>query len=194
MNRLGWLLFALFAAVAIGFAVTVRGGGGSDGAVADDAPAAPGGQPRAVAGPSGLVIPVAGVPASALVDTFGQDRGDGTRMHGALDIPAPRGAIVMAAAPGRVEKLFESEDGGHTIYIRSDDGRWIHYYAHLDTVLPTIAQGTHVDRAQAIATVGSTGNADPAAPHLHYEVKQMAPGEAWHQGQAIDPYPLLAGR
>lgn len=187
MTRIGWLLLIVFAIIVAVFALMVR--------IAPPVPEmkmipAPQAAPTII-GPGGLAIPVQGVPPSAIADNFDQARGGGTRAHGALDIPAPRGTIVMAAAPGIVEKLFESDDGGHTIYIRSDDGGWVYYYAHLDAVLPMIAEGAHVDRAQAIGTVGSTGNADPAAPHLHFEVKRMAPGDQWHQGQGVDPYPLL---
>ena len=105
---------------------------------------------------------------------------------------APRGTLVVAAAPGTVEKIFESEAGGHTVYIRTDGGRWMQYYAHLDRYADGLHEGMQVTRGQIIGTVGSTGNADPEGPHLHFELKRMAPGEAWHQGRAINPYPLLA--
>ncbi|HJT40001.1 MAG TPA: M23 family metallopeptidase [Sphingobium sp.] len=139
-----------------------------------------------------LLIPVEGVPPSALTDTFTQARASGTRPHDAIDIMAARGRAVLAAADGRIEKLFSSVDGGRTVYQRSNDGRRIYYYAHLDAYAPGLAEGQKVRRAQKIATVGSTGNADPAAPHLHFAVHEMAPGEPWYGGRAINPYPLLA--
>lgn len=139
-----------------------------------------------------LLIPVEGVPPGALTDTFSQSRAGGKRPHDAIDIMAARGRAVLAAADGRVEKLFTSVDGGLTIYQRSADGRRIYYYAHLDGYVPGLAEGQRVRRGQKIATVGSTGNADPAAPHLHFAVHEMAPGERWYQGRAINPYPLLA--
>lgn len=141
---------------------------------------------------SGLVIPVQGVPAAALHSNWGEPRGDGTRMHHAIDILAPKGTPVLAAASGTVEKQFESDLGGHTLYIRTPDGATVHYYAHLDTI--GVAEGTAVRQGQPIATVGTSGSADGGAPHLHFEVKRMAPGEGWWQGTNIDPYPLLAGK
>ncbi len=145
--------------------------------------------------PSGLVLPVAGVQPGDLADTFGDPRGvGGERGHGALDIMAARGTAVLAAADGWVEKMFDSERGGHTLYIRSPNGRNIYYYAHLDTYAPGVRAGVAVRAGQRIATVGSSGDADPSAPHLHFEIKRMAPGQAWHEGAAINPYPLLAGR
>ena len=101
--------------------------------------------------------------------------------------------MVLAAADGRVEKLFESRLGGHTLYQRGADGGTVYYYAHLDAYAPGVAEGIVLRRGQPIAAVGATGDADPAAPHLHFEVHRMAPGERWWQGAAVNPYPLLAG-
>lgn len=145
-------------------------------------------------GPAGsLLLPVEGVSVGELTDTFTQARAQGTHPHDAIDIIAARGRAVLATADGRVEKLFWSEQGGRTIYERSRDGRWIYYYAHLDGYAPGLAEGQSVRRGQRIATVGSTGNADPSAPHLHFAVNAMAPGDPWHGGRAINPYPLLTG-
>jgi murein DD-endopeptidase MepM/ murein hydrolase activator NlpD len=141
-----------------------------------------------------LLIPVAGVRREALVDTFAQSRAHGRR-HDAIDIMAPRGTPVVAAAEGDVEKLFFSQGGGGiTIYVRSPDRRWSYYYAHLDRYAPGLAEGQHVRRGTAIGFVGSTGDASPAAPHLHFAINAMAPGERWWQGTPVNPYPLLAGR
>jgi murein DD-endopeptidase MepM/ murein hydrolase activator NlpD len=146
-------------------------------------------------GPAGLAIPVAGVTRQQLSDTFTQARAGGARAHDAIDIMAPRGTPVVAAAPGRVEKLFDSKGGGGlTVYVRSADGQWIYYYAHLDRYAPGLAEGQAVQRGTVLGTVGSTGNANPAGPHLHFAIHRMVPGEKWHQGSAINPYPLLAGK
>lgn len=148
-----------------------------------------------VVGPSGLAIPVAGMRAANLVDTFTQARAGGARVHDAIDIMAPEGTPVVAAAPGRVEKLFNSQGGGGiTAYVRSPDGKWIYYYAHLQRYAPGLAEGQKVARGSPIGFVGHTGNANPAGPHLHFAIHRMAPGEAWHEGSAINPYPLLAGK
>jgi len=184
VNRFGWGLAILFLTFAAAFALLVRNG----------QPVAPPPilslQKSAAEEPGRFTIPVAGVRPEQLVDSYADARGE--RTHGALDIMAPRGALVVAAAPGTVEKIFESEAGGHTVYIRTDGGRWMQYYAHLDRYADGLHEGMQVTRGQIIGTVGSTGNADPEGPHLHFELKRMAPGEAWHQGRAINPYPLLA--
>lgn len=148
-----------------------------------------------VVGPTGLAIPVAGVRADQLIDTYTQARAGGARVHDAIDIMAPRGTSVRAAAPGTVEKLFFSDGGGGiTAYVRSDDKKWIYYYAHLDDYARGLAEGQRVRRGTPIGHVGSTGNASPAGPHLHFAIHRMQPGEGWWQGSAINPYPLLAGR
>jgi peptidoglycan LD-endopeptidase LytH len=147
-----------------------------------------------VVAPSGLAIPVAGMSAAQLVDTYTQSRAGGARVHNAIDIMAPRGTPVIAAATGTVEKLYFSRGGGGiSAYVRSEDGQWIYYYAHLDAYAPGLAEGQRVALGQAIGTVGSTGNANPAGPHLHFAVHRMAPGERWHQGTPVNPYPLLTG-
>lgn len=138
-----------------------------------------------------LLIPVDGVPPSALTDSFAQARAGGARAHDAIDIMAARGRRVIAAADGRIEKIFWSEEGGRTLYQRSRDGRLLYYYAHLDSYAPGLREGMALRRGQGIGSVGSTGNADPAAPHLHFAVHVMRPGEPGYGGQAINPYPLL---
>jgi murein DD-endopeptidase MepM/ murein hydrolase activator NlpD len=138
-----------------------------------------------------LLIPVRGVPARALTDTFTQARAEGDHPHDAIDIMAARGRPVVAAADGRVEKLFWSVAGGRTLYERSPDGRRIYYYAHLDSYQDGIREGVWLRRGQPIGTVGSTGNASDDAPHLHFAVNQMRPGERWYEGRPVNPYPLL---
>ena len=70
---------------------------------------------------------------------------------------------------------------------------WIYYYAHLQAYAPGLREGQRVARGDRIGLVGSTGNANPEGPHLHFAVHRMAEGERWWQGRAINPYPLLAG-
>lgn len=148
-----------------------------------------------VVGPTGLAIPVAGLKADQLVDTYTQARAGGARVHDAIDIMAPRGTPVLAAAPGTVEKLFFSKGGGGvTVYVRSNDQRWIYYYAHLGEYAPGLREGQRIVRGTRLGTVGSTGNANPAGPHLHFAIHRMGQGERWHQGSPVNPYPLLAGK
>ncbi|HMJ93975.1 MAG TPA: M23 family metallopeptidase [Allosphingosinicella sp.] len=153
-------------------------------------------QPRGaiVLGPSGVAIPVAGVKSKDLLDTFTQARSGG-RVHDAIDIMAPHGTPVFAAAPGTVEKLFFSKGGGGiSAYVRSPDGKWTYYYAHLQDYAPSLREGAQVRRGDPIGRVGSTGNANPAGPHLHFAIHRMEQGEKWYQGAAINPYPLLGGK
>ena len=148
-----------------------------------------------VVGPAGLAIPVAGIKQADLIDTFTASRAGGARAHDAIDIMADEGTAVLAASPGTVEKLFFSDGGGgNTIYIRSDDGRWSYYYAHLQSYAPGLAEGQRVRQGQVIGRVGHTGNASPEGPHLHFAVNRMEPGQKWYQGEPINPYPLLAGK
>lgn len=139
-----------------------------------------------------LVVPVVNIRRESLIDTFTQSRGQ-DRPHDAIDIMAPRGTPVLAAAAGTVEKLFLSKPGGKTIYIRSLDRRRIYYYAHLDSYRAGLSEHQRVAPGDLLGTVGSTGNADPSAPHLHFAVHKMRADEKWYQGQPVNPYPLLTG-
>jgi len=141
-----------------------------------------------------LVIPVRGKGPRDLTDTFTAARAGGARIHDAIDIMAGEGTPVIAAAPGRIEKLFLSKPGGNTIYVRSDDRRTIYYYAHLKSYAPALAEGQQVVAGQQLGEVGHTGNASPAGPHLHFAVMQTTPeAKWWEPTRAINPYPLLAG-
>jgi peptidoglycan LD-endopeptidase LytH len=149
-------------------------------------------QPKPEAASAGrLVVPVQGVRRESLVDTWGQSRAGGARAHEAIDIMAPRGTPVLAAAAGTVEKLFVSVRGGTTIYVRSPDRRRIYYYAHLGGYAPGLAERQQVRAGQVIGYVGSTGDAAPDAPHLHFAINLARPEEGWWQGVATNPYPFL---
>lgn len=142
-----------------------------------------------------LLIPVLNVRPADLSDTFTDSRGGGTRLHEAIDIMAPRGTSVLAAAPGTIERLFRSEAGGNTIYVRSGDGETIHYYAHLDRYAEGLREGQRIRRGQRLGTVGSSGNAAQDAPHLHFAILQTTPdAEWWEPANALNPYPILTGQ
>ncbi len=144
--------------------------------------------------PAGLVLPVQGVRVEQLTDTWGQSREGGKRAHQAIDIMAPGGTLVLSALPGTVEKLFNSTRGGITAYIRTDDRRWMLYYAHLQGYAAGLAEGQHLKQGQVIGYVGDTGDAGPGNTHLHFAINRMAPEERWWQGTAVNPYPILAGK
>jgi murein DD-endopeptidase MepM/ murein hydrolase activator NlpD len=140
-----------------------------------------------------LIVPVEGVDPARLRSSWGEARGGGRR-HEGLDVMAPLGTPVIAAAGGVIEKLYFSKGGGGiALYQRSEDGRWIYYYAHLRGYAPGIAEGKVVRAGEMLAYVGDTGNAGAGNYHLHFAVARMAPGEGWWQGTPVDPYPLLAG-
>ena len=140
-----------------------------------------------------LIVPVAGIARTSLRDTYEQSRGFGTRAHHAIDIMAPRGTPVLAATSGTIRKLFTSGAGGLTIYEFDEQQTRVYYYAHLDHYA-TIAEGMHVRRGDVIGYVGTTGNASPDAPHLHFAVELLPPTKEWWKGTPVNPYPLLAQR
>jgi peptidoglycan LD-endopeptidase LytH len=138
-----------------------------------------------------LAVPVSGVERRVLTPTFGDPRGGGKRVHEALDIMASRGTPVVAADSGTIVKLFQSKPGGTTIYQFDPSGSYCYYYAHLDRYAEGLAQGNAVERGQTIGYVGSTGNASPDAPHLHFAIFRLGPEKHWWEGVAIDPYVVL---
>jgi murein DD-endopeptidase MepM/ murein hydrolase activator NlpD len=155
----------------------------------DVPPVAPPPGPAAASG-LGLLIPVQGVGASSLVDTYQQSRGQGRR-HDAIDIMAPRGTPVLAVADGVVMKLFQSGRGGITLYELAPDRRTIYYYAHLDRYAPGIAEGRPLRRGQVLGYVGNTGDAGPGNYHLHFEVSTTTDPRKYWGGVPQNPYPLL---
>ncbi|WP_401734382.1 M23 family metallopeptidase [Stenotrophomonas muris] len=148
---------------------------------------------QAAAAPPGLLLPVQGIQASQLRDTFTDARSQG-RVHDAIDIMADAGTPVLAVADGTVEKLFDSERGGLTIYQFEPSGRWCYYYAHLQRYADGLAEKQVIKRGEVIGYVGSTGNASADAPHLHFEVHVLGPEKQWWKGESINPYPLLHPR
>lgn len=136
-----------------------------------------------------LRVPVVGVDARSLVSSFSQARG--ARVHEALDIMAAAGTPVVAVEEGTVAKLFTSDAGGLTIYQFDPTGTVAYYYAHLRGYAPGLAEGDVIARGQVIGYVGSTGNASPDAPHLHFAVFLLGPERRWWQGTPIDPYALF---
>ncbi|MEO5738316.1 MAG: M23 family metallopeptidase [Variovorax sp.] len=150
--------------------------------------AMPGDGPALLAARS-LVMPVAGVQAQALQDTFNDGRAGGS--HEAIDIPAPRGTPVHAVDDGTLVKLFTSVPGGLTIYQFDPAGQLAYYYAHLDRYADQLHEGMALRRGDLIGYVGTTGNAPKNAPHLHFAVFRLGADKHWWQGTAINPYPAL---
>ncbi|MEH3159135.1 MAG: M23 family metallopeptidase [Sphingomonas taxi] len=192
MTRLGWGILIGILLVAGAFASMTRFGTTDRSAVQARPIVAP--APIAQTDTGHLAVPVAGIARHTIVDSWNDARGGGTRGHHGTDIPAAQGTPVLAAAEGRVEKLFQSNLGGTTAYVRSPDGRWIYYYAHLAGYVPGLAEGQAVRTGQPIGYVGDTGDAGAGNYHLHFGLQRMAPGERWYQGEDVNPFPMLAAR
>ncbi len=131
--------------------------------------------------PEALPMPVDGVRASRVADTFGAPRGT-DRRHEGVDIFAPRGTPVRSTTRGLVVGVREGGLGGKQVWIMGP-GRQRHYYAHLDGFADLLAVGDIVQPGDALGIVGDTGNARGTPPHLHYGIYAM--------DGAFDPLPLL---
>ncbi len=133
-----------------------------------------------------LPLPVDGVLPAQLVSSFHQARGQ--HEHEALDILAPRGTAVIAVENGRIAKLFTSVRGGLTVYLFDPSETYCYYYAHLDRYEEHLHEGDRVARGDVLGYVGTTGNAPPETPHLHFAIFKLGPEKHWWQGTALDPY------
>ena len=139
-----------------------------------------------------LAFPVSGFDRHQLRDNFAEMRG--ARVHEAIDLPAARGTPVLAVDDGPVAKLFNSKPGGLTVYQFDRDGAYCYYYAHLDRYADGLKEGQSLARGQTIGFVGTTGNAPPNVPHLHFTIFKLGPEKHWWEGVAINPFPLWALR
>jgi murein DD-endopeptidase MepM/ murein hydrolase activator NlpD len=103
------------------------------------------------------------------------------RMHKGIDLAAPTGSPVLAAADGRVTYASRYSSFGKLILIRHKPGL-VTAYAHLSSI--DVEVGERVKAGERIGKVGSTGHS--TAPHLHFEVRL--------QGVQIDPQRFLRER
>jgi murein DD-endopeptidase MepM/ murein hydrolase activator NlpD len=134
-------------------------------------------------------MPIDGADVETLKGGFAERRPG--HAHEAADLLAPRNTPVHAVDAGTVAKLFVSRAGGNTIYQFDPTGRVCYYYAHLQRYAGGLHEGDSVARGQVIGYVGTSGNATPAAPHLHFAVFELTADRRWWQGRAIDPYRLF---
>jgi murein DD-endopeptidase MepM/ murein hydrolase activator NlpD len=141
------------------------------------------------AGTSTLRLPIDGMNVDLVAGGFYESRG--SRRHEAVDILAPRYTPVHAVDGGTIARLFLSRAGGITIYQFDPTGRFCYYYAHLQRYADNLKEGALVTQGQVIGYVGTTGNAPPNTPHLHFAVFELGDDRSWWKGRAIDPYPLL---
>jgi murein DD-endopeptidase MepM/ murein hydrolase activator NlpD len=104
---------------------------------------------------------------------------------------APRGTKVFAVDDGKLVKLFKSVPGGLTVYQFDPSGQLAYYYAHLDRYADGLKEGMQLRRGDLVGYVGSTGNASPDGPHLHFAVFRLGPERQWWKGDPVNPYPAL---
>ena len=136
-----------------------------------------------------MTPPIGGLALASLRDTFAEVHN--CHLHEAIDILEPRGTPVLAVVSGTILKLFLSRPGGNTIYQADELGRYCYYYAHLDGYVNGLREGTRVKHGDVIGFVGSTGNANPSSPHLHFAIFELGPEKVWWKGTAVNPYPGL---
>jgi hypothetical protein len=138
-----------------------------------------------------LLVPVAGARAAELPNTFDESRSAGARQHDAIDILAPRGTPVLSADHGRIARIDTSDRGGLSLYATDPSGRYVYYYAHLDRYRPGLREGQALARGDTVGYVGTTGNAPPNTPHLHFAISRLGDPRRWWDGAPINPWPLL---
>lgn len=137
--------------------------------------------------PGGIVCPVPGVVAGRnVINDWGFPRSGG-RFHQGNDLFAARGTPVVAVADGVVVRMnppgSASGLGGITVTYRTAEGsEW--YNAHLDTIAVGLRVGDAVVQGQPVGTVGNTGNARGASPHLHLGRRYV--------GQWVNPWPTIS--
>lgn len=139
---------------------------------------------------AGLLLPVEGIPTHHLRNSFDDARG--ARPHAALDIAAPRDALVRAVADGTVARLSASARGGTAVEQLDAAGEHCYYYAHLARYASGLREGRRVRRGQVLGHVGTTGNAPPDAPHLHFAMFRLGPDRRCWTGTPVNPYPLFS--
>jgi murein DD-endopeptidase MepM/ murein hydrolase activator NlpD len=133
-----------------------------------------------------IMVPVAGTRPDRLQDTYNGARG--SRPHQAIDILAPRGTAVVAAVDGEILRVTTNTLGGKTIYATDRGRRFVYYYAHLDRYSSRTREGARVERGHVLGYVGTTGNAPPNTPHLHFQVMRMTDSRRWWEGPPVNPF------
>jgi peptidoglycan LD-endopeptidase LytH len=137
-----------------------------------------------------LVLPVLGVSIERLKDSFRDRRGD-SRRHNAIDILAPRGTPVVSADSGRILKLYRNNFGGLMVYASDAEGRYIYSYAHLDRYRHGLREGALISRGDTLGYVGTTGNAPPNIPHLHFAILRSSNVKRWSRGTPVNPFDVF---
>ncbi|MEA3245530.1 MAG: M23 family metallopeptidase [Gemmatimonadota bacterium] len=139
---------------------------------------------------TGLLVPVRGIPVATIEDSFDAPR-DGGRRHDAVDIPAPRGTPVVAAVDGIILRVGTNALGGNVVWMADPENRFAYYYAHLDRFAKGLRAGAPVRRGALLGYVGTTGNAPPDVPHLHFQLMRTTDATRWWNGTPVNPVPFL---
>jgi murein DD-endopeptidase MepM/ murein hydrolase activator NlpD len=138
--------------------------------------------------PARYVLPVAGVAVDDLEPSFGAPRRHGP--HEGIDILAPAGTKVLAAAEGVIIGNRSTPIGGNVLWIMGS-GRRLYYYAHLRERAPGMRLGRLVHAGEVIGFVGNTGNAVHTPPHLHFAIYLVTSDFYPLRYGPMDPFPLL---
>lgn len=139
------------------------------------------------------MVPVEGVSPDRVPDSFNQARSGG-RTHNATDIMAARGTPVLAVAKGRIVRLQQNALGGITLYLNDERGRFVYYYAHLDGYADPVTPGLQVEQGDIVGFVGTSGNAPPNTPHLHFQAMRIVDGRGIWDGAPVDVRPYMKKR
>jgi murein DD-endopeptidase MepM/ murein hydrolase activator NlpD len=140
-----------------------------------------------------LQLPIDTVRVDTMRDQFAGTRENGRRGHEAVDLMAPRNTPVHAVDAGTIARLFQSRQGGTTIYQFDPERRFCYYYAHLESYAAKLYEGQAVSRGEVIGFVGTSGNAPADVPHLHFAIFELNADRHWWQGTAVDPYLAFGG-
>lgn len=109
-----------------------------------------------------LIRPISG----SITSRFGAKSSIRVSDHTGLDIAAPRGTVIKAAASGTITFSGRKGSYGYLIVIQHENGVET-YYGHCSKLY--YSAGTYVEQGQGIAEVGSTGNS--TGNHLHLEIR-----------------------
>jgi murein DD-endopeptidase MepM/ murein hydrolase activator NlpD len=128
-------------------------------------PARAGAEREEATAPPASPRPVLGWPLKGVL--YGRFGARGGAHHDGIDIAAPEGSAVLAAADGTVIFVGRQSGYGNVVILRHENGL-VTVYAHNSAVL--VREGEQVTRGQPVARVGQTGRT--TGPHLHFEVRE----------------------
>jgi len=114
-------------------------------------------------------------------DPFGRG---GRGKHGGIDIAAPEGTPVYAAADGIIIRAEYSKSYGNVIYMLHADGRTTRY-AHLAAFTDAAIEGANIKAGTQIGYVGNTGNS--TGPHLHFEYRDAHVEARSNKSKILNP-------